>query len=233
MNKTILEVLGVNKTFGNKQVLNDITFSLRQGEVLGILGKNGTGKTTLLNIIIGLIKPDRGQVKVFGKLLEQNLQDIQQRINIASSFQRLQAQASILENLYSFAGLYGVSNPSRIIESLLEDFDILKLAQKNKKMAHLSAGEHTRALLCKAFLNNPELLLLDEPLSSLDPLGRKKTLSILHSYVKNYHTSILYASHNITEISSICKRVMILKSGMISYDGPMIKSENILMKLLQ
>lgn len=230
MNQQILSIQRISKSFGGKLVLSNVSFSLRRGEILGVLGKNGAGKTVLVNTLLGLIKPDFGEIKIFEKHLDRNLTEIRQRINFASSYSHLQLQMSIFDNLHTFAGLYQIQNKERKIAILLRAFDIWELAQQNKKLSILSSGEQTRVMLCKALLNDPELLLLDEPLSSLDPIGKKRIQSILLSLCKKNQAAIVYTSHNLSEIAELCKKILVLQSGKISYFGPVLPIRTMLKK---
>lgn len=216
----MLRVEGIGKTFGRRRVLSSVSFSVRRGEVFGILGKNGAGKTVLINILLGLIKPDSGSIHIFGQDLQHNLSKIRQRINFASSFQSLQLQASIRDNLYAFAGLYQVSNPREKTEELLKLFQIQKLANHGKKLFHLSSGESTKAMLCKAFINDPEIIFLDEPTASLDPIAREDIIKKIKKYQRDFGASFIYTSHNIQEIVALCHNVMVLKNGFPVYVGP-------------
>lgn len=230
MNQRILSIQKISKSFGDKLVLSNISFSLSRGEILGVLGKNGAGKTVLVNILLGLIEPDVGEIKIFEKHLDRNLTRIRQRINFASSYSHLQLQMSIFDNLRTFAGLYQIQNKERKIATLLRAFNIWELAQQNKKLFFLSSGEQTRVTLCKALLNDPELLLLDEPMSSLDPIGKKRIQSILLSLCKKKQTAIVYTSHNLSEVVELCEKILILKSGKISHFGLVLPIHTMLKK---
>lgn len=222
MNKNkspIISVEHVYKRFAKKQILADVSFSVNRGEIFGILGKNGAGKTVLINTLLGLIKPDKGKIKVFGMDLETNLTPIRQRVNLAASYQNLQTQATIRDNLNLFAGLYGVNRPAEKIDRLLRQFEILELADKNKKLYHLSSGENTKVMLSKALINDPEILYLDEPTAYLDPLSRDQIIKMIKLLIKERQTTFVYTSHNLEEITKLCDRVLVLKQGKISYLG--------------
>lgn len=221
-NFRIISVSHVNKRFGKKQILTDISFSVSRGEIFGILGKNGAGKTVLINTLLGLIKPDNGNIKVFGLKLENNLETIRQRVNLAASYQNLQTQATIRDNLNLFAGLYGVNRPQQKIDRFLRQFGILELAKKNKKLYHLSSGENTKVMLCKALINDPEILYLDEPTAYLDPLSRDQIIKMIKSLIKKRGVTFIYTSHNLEEITKLCDRVLVLKQGKISYLGKIL-----------
>ena len=222
MNKNkppIISVSHIYKRFGKKQVLADVSFSVGRGEILGILGKNGAGKTVLINTLLGLIKLDAGQIKIFGQNLESNLTPIRQRVNLAASYQNLQIQATIKDNLSLFAGLYGVNRPAKKIARLLNDFGLSDLAAKNQKLYHLSSGENTKVMLCKSLINDPDILYLDEPTAFLDPQSRDQVITIIKSLIKRKKVTFVYTSHNLEEIIKLCHRVLVLRLGKISYLG--------------
>lgn len=216
---SIITVSGVSKRFGKKQVLNNVSFSVKKGEIFGILGKNGAGKTVLINTLLGLIKPDAGQVKIFGQDLDSNLSTIRQRVNLAASYQNLQTQATIKDNLTLFAGLYGVKRPLEKIAELLNRFGLKDLAAKNLKLYHLSSGENTKVMLCKALINDPDILYLDEPTAYLDPPSRHQIIKMIKLLIKQRRVTFAYTSHNLEEIIKLCDRVLVLRQGKISYIG--------------
>lgn len=215
----IISVSHVYKRFGKKQVLADVSFSVNRGEIFGILGKNGAGKTILINTLLGLIKPDAGQIKIFGQDLESNLSTIRQRVNLAASYQNLQIQASIRDNLNLFSGLYGIKKPSEKIELLLKEFRLIELAAKNQKLYHLSSGENTKVMLCKALINDPNILYLDEPTAYLDPPSRDQVIKMVKLLIKQRQATIVYTSHNLEEITKLCTKLMVLRQGTVSYLG--------------
>jgi ABC-2 type transport system ATP-binding protein len=215
----IISVSGVYKRFGKKQILADISFSVNRGEIFGILGKNGAGKTILINTLLGLIKPDKGEIKVFGMNLETHLTPIRQRVNLAAAYQNLQTQATIKDNLSLFAGLYGVNRPQQKIDWLLSEFGLSDLAGKNQKLYYLSSGENTKVMLCKALINDPDILYLDEPTAFLDPQSRNQVMELIKLLIKQKQVTFIYTSHNLEEITKLCARVLVLKQGKISYIG--------------
>ncbi len=215
----IISVSSVYKSIKKKQVLSDVSFSVNRGEIFGVLGKNGAGKTVLINTLLGLIKPDKGEIKVFGVDLETNLTPIRHRVNLAASYQNLQIQATIKDNLSLFAGLYGVNRPAEKIARLLNDFGLSDPAAKNQKLYHLSSGENTKVMLSKALINDPDILYLDEPTAFLDPQSRDRVITIIKSLIKRKQVTFVYTSHNLEEITKLCHRVLVLKQGQVSYLG--------------
>lgn len=176
----------------------------------------------LLYTLIGLVKPESGSIKIFGKTLESNLSEIRQRMNIASSHHHLQLNSTIRDNLKSFASFYQVSYPQKTISNLLDLFKIEYLSNQNEKLIHLSSGELTKVNLCKAFINDPEVVLLDEPFATLDPLAKKQTLSTILKIHSRSNATILFSSHILSEVTQLCGRIIILESGTVVYDGQIL-----------
>lgn len=213
----ILEVSNLVKKFGNFTAVDGLSFSVHSGEILGFLGQNGAGKTTTIHMILGLITPTSGEIRIFGKSLAHNREEILQDVNFTSPYVDLPHRNTVYENLKFFALLYRVQNPDKRIAELLEKFGIIHLKDRWTKL--LSAGEKTRAGLCKALLNKPKLLLLDEPTASLDPFGAQQTLDILKVVQKEEHTAVLYTSHNMAEVEKLCQRIIFLNHGKIIANG--------------
>lgn len=212
MDKIVLSARGVTKTFGNFIAVDHISFSLKEGEVLGILGPNGAGKTTTLFMLLDLITPTSGDVTVFGMQFRDNREEILQRMNFASAYMDMVPRMTIMENLLIMAMLYQVKNPRQVIISWAESMGIASiLGQEYQK---LSAGQKTRAQMCKAFVSSPEILLLDEPTASLDPdisvTVRKHILD-----AKNRGVSVIITSHNMAEVEEVCDRVLFVNHGQI------------------
>lgn len=218
MNKSpVIAAQNIGKSFRRRQVLKNVSFSVSQGEIFGILGKNGAGKTLLINILLDLIQPETGSVI---------LSPDRRRINVASPFLSLQTQATIWDNLRLFARLYGVSRPETKIDRLLSEFGIKELAGRRQKLFHLSAGEMTRTILAKAFINDPELVFLDEPTAALDPLAKRSVVDLIKKLRLKKQTTFVYTSHNLDEVIDLCSRVLVLKDGRATYVGstPPIKT---------
>ena len=209
----VLEVKNLVKDFGGFLAVNNISFEIKKGEIVGFLGPNGAGKTTTVMMLLGITKPKSGEIKIFGEDLEQNLEKILGKINFSSAYTSFSGRITVLENLRVFSYLYGVSNARQKIQNLLEDFELVNL--KNKLVGNLSSGQTTRLNLCKAFINDPELLLLDEPTASLDPDIAKKIREFLLKKREEKNISILYTSHNMEEITQMCDRVIFLNHGEI------------------
>jgi ABC-2 type transport system ATP-binding protein len=215
-NKSIIVVQKICKSFKSKVILHNISLSVNEGEIFGIMGPNGSGKTALINTLLGLMAPDTGSINIFGKPLYQNLSYIHNRVNAASTYYRLQDEISIMDNLQTYANLYAVPNPKTKIYSLLKMLDLETFVEQDRKISTLSSGENTRLIFCKALLNSPKILFLDEPTASLDPLSARHIRQIIANTHRHLNTTIVMASHDLDEITSLCTRVCFLKNGMIT-----------------
>lgn len=216
----ILEVKNLTKDFGGFLAVNNISFEIKKGEIVGFLGPNGAGKTTTVMMLLGITKPKSGEIKIFGQDLERNREEILGKVNFSSAYTSFSGRITVLENLRVFSYLYGVSSARQKIQNLLEDFELVNL--KNKLVGNLSSGQITRLNLCKAFINDPDLLLLDEPTASLDPDIAKKVREFLLKTREEKNISILYTSHNMEEITQMCDRVIFLNHGeIVASDTPL------------
>lgn len=219
MQNTVLEVKNLTKKFGKFTAVNNISFSLKQGEILGLLGPNGAGKTTTIQMLLGVMQPSAGDITYFGKIFEKHKQQILKDINYSSTYISLPWQYTISEILGIFARLYEIENKEKRIKKLLEEFEIDHLQKKTFLM--LSAGEKTRLLLAKAFLNYPKIILLDEPTASLDIDIAVKIRQFLKRQKQEYDVSMLFTSHNMSEVEEMCDRILILNKGtVIAQDTP-------------
>jgi ABC-2 type transport system ATP-binding protein len=215
----ILEVRKLVKDYDTYRAVDTISFDIGQGQILGLLGPNGAGKSTTIQMLMGITLPTDGDIEYFGLNFKHNRQRILQRINFASAYNTLQGRISVKENLIVFAGLYQVAKPLQKIAELLEFFEISDLS--SHKYWDLSAGERTRVNLAKALLNDPELILMDEPTASLDPDIADKVLSLIETLQKSRSLSILFTSHNMQEVTRICDQVIFLDKGkIVSKDTP-------------
>jgi ABC-2 type transport system ATP-binding protein len=213
MKKPIIEIKNLTKKFKGKLILDNINLKIYPGEIFGLLGPNGCGKTTLIHLLLGTIEPDEGEIKIFGKDLQKNLSEIHQKVNFASAYSHLQEQITIMENLRTFAGLYGVQNSKEKLNQLIKFFCLEKLVQQSAKTMNFSSGENTRLLLCKALINDPQILFLDEPTASLDPGIAKKVQDLILKVHRQRKLTIFYTSHNLVEVKKLCSRVGFLKKG--------------------
>jgi ABC-2 type transport system ATP-binding protein len=213
----ILEARDLTREFDGVKALDAFNFQLHRGEVLGLLGANGAGKTTTMNMLLGLTTPTSGRIEAFGMDFQKHRIEVLRRTNFSSAYTALPGNLRVWQNLLVFSKLYGVKNPKEKIDSLLELFEISDL--RTRVTGQLSAGESTRVNLCKALLNDPELLLLDEPTASLDPDIADKVRKTVRKVQAERRISILYTSHNMRDIEEVCDRVIFLHKGKIVAEG--------------
>ncbi len=218
--KNILEVRNLVKNYGSYTAVDDISFDVPKGKVIGFLGPNGAGKTTTIQVLLGITLANGGSIKYFGKDFFKNREDCLQRINYISSFNSLLGRISVYENLIVFANLYSIEKPKKKIQELVEYFEIESLL--NKRYFDISSGQRTRVNLIKSLLNGPELILMDEPTASLDPDIADKLLTLIENLRKTKNLSILYTSHDMAEVTRICDEVIFLDKGkIIAKDTPL------------
>lgn len=210
---SIVEVEGLTKVFNGTTAVDNISFEMYEGEILGLIGPNGAGKTTTLQMLLGLTTPTSGAVRIFGLDLKKNREEILTKVNFSSSYISLPFSLTVRENLTVFAGLYGVKERKKRIDELLEVFEIGDIA--NVPTRRLSSGQITRVCLCKALLNNPRVLFLDEPTASLDPDIADKTRRLLQRIRREDGLSILYTSHNMKEMEELCDRILFMDRGRV------------------
>lgn len=213
----ILEARELTREFDGVKALDRFSFRLHRGEILGLLGANGAGKTTAMNCLLGLTLPTSGELFAFGKSLHEHKIEILQKANFSSAYVSLPGNLKVWQNLLVFARIYGVRDPKAKIAELLELLEVAHL--RNRVTGQLSAGESTRVNLCKAFLNDPELLMLDEPTASLDPDIADKVRKVVRKKQADSNCGILYTSHNMRDIEEVCDRVIFLHKGRIVAEG--------------
>lgn len=215
----LLEVKNLVKNYGEFRAVDGISFSIPRGKIVGFLGPNGAGKTTTIQILLGVTLSNGGSISYFGKDFSTHRLECLQRINAASAFNTLMGRISVWENLFVFAELYQIANPKKKIKELGDYFGISDLF--STKYQYLSAGQKTRVNLVKSLLNDPEILLMDEPTASLDPDIADKTLELIEKLRDERNLSILYTSHNMQEITRICDEVIFLDHGkIVAHDTP-------------
>ena len=216
----LLEVRDLVKVFGRAKAVDGVSFVIPKGRIVGLLGPNGAGKTTTIHMLLGLITPTSGHIAYFGREFRRHRAACLQRINFASSFNTLQGRISVWENLAVFARLYALRAPRAKIEALASYFGVTALL--HARYWDLSAGERTRVNLIKALLNDPELILMDEPTAALDPDIADKTLALIEDIRRDSGVSILYTSHDMHEVTRICDDVIFLDRGRIfAHDTPL------------
>lgn len=213
MTDVVLQVKNLTKKFGQFMAVDKISFELKKGEILGLLGPNGAGKTTTIQMLLGTLTPTDGEIVYFGKDFFKHRSEVLQEVNYASAYSHLPWRLTVEENLQVYARMYGVENRRRRIDRLLTEFGVSEL--RRKTVDSLSAGQKTRVMLCKAFINYPRLILLDEPTASLDPDIAAKVRQFLLAQQREYQVSMLFTSHNMAEVSEVCDRVIFLKQGQI------------------
>ncbi len=215
--EVILEARDLTREFDGVVALDRFSFKLKRGEVLGLLGANGAGKTTSMNMLLGLTTPTSGSIQAFGRDFFKNRVELLKRMNFSSAYTSLPGNLLVWQNLLVFAKIYGVPDHKKKITELLELFEISDL--RKRVTGQLSAGESTRLNLCKALLNDPELLLLDEPTASLDPDIADKVRKTIRRVQSERQISILYTSHNMRDIEEVCDRVIFLHKGKVVTEG--------------
>ncbi|OGB84291.1 hypothetical protein A3F66_04925 [candidate division TM6 bacterium RIFCSPHIGHO2_12_FULL_32_22] len=198
--------------------VDDISFNIEKGEILGLLGSNGAGKTTTISMLLSTLVPTSGQIYYFGKDFFNNRSSILKNVGFASAYQSLPQVLTVEQSLKVFGKLYEVpsKNLNKKIDELLEFFGVPDL--KYKSTSFLSAGEMTRVMLAKAFLSDPKIVLLDEPTASLDPDVAHDVRKFVLYQREHKGVSFLFTSHNMSEVTEVCNRVLVLKSGKIIAD---------------
>ena len=204
---------GLTKRFGEVTAVDDVSFAVEAGSTTALLGGNGAGKTTTLSVLLGLLLPTSGTVRVFGEDIVRHRHRVLPRMNFSSPYVDLPRRLSVVENLRVYGRLYGVDRPKERIATLAHDLEIETLL--DKPMGTLSAGQKTRVALAKALLNEPQLLLLDEPTASLDPDTGDWVRSYLETFRERTAATILLASHNMAEVERLCDKVLMLRAGVI------------------
>ena len=212
-----LEVIGLSKIFNNKDAVKDISFKVNKNEIIGILGPNGCGKTTTIGMILGLLKPSNGKVLINGIEIEKKRVDLLNQLNFISPYIELPKKLTVKQNLEVYGRLYDVKNLKKKIEMLSEKLRLSEII--NKLTGELSSGQKNRVSLAKSIINNPTVLLLDEPTASLDPETGDFVRSFLESYQKENKASILLASHNMSEVERLCSSVLMMNKGSIVDSG--------------
>lgn len=223
----VLRVEGLTKLFSEKKTLwgvikqqactavSDVSFVIREGETLGLLGPNGSGKTTIIHMLLSTLAPTSGAIFYFGKDLSIHRSDILQHVGFASTYVKLPPRLSVQDNLDIYGRLYGLSGTKRAekIQYYLKFFGMWHL--KDREVGVLSAGESTRVMLAKAFLADPKIVLLDEPTASLDPDVAYDIRRFVLEQQREFGVSFLFTSHNMSEVTQLCSRVLFLKKGKI------------------
>ena len=215
--KNLVEVKNIKKNYGKNEAVKGISFNIKQDEILGLLGPNGSGKTTTIGMLLGLLKPTSGEIFINGQKLEGNRIEILEQINFISPYIELPKKLTVKQNLTVYGKLYKINNIKERIEFLSEKLRLEGLL--NSITGELSSGQKNRVSLAKALINEPKVLLLDEPTASLDPEVGDFVRSFLEDYKKEKKISILLASHNMNEVTRLCKSILMMKDGIIIDKG--------------
>jgi len=215
--ENLVEVKNLKKKYDLKEAVKGISFNIKENEILGLLGPNGCGKTTTIGMMLGLLKPSNGEILIDGKKIEENRIETLQKINFISPYIELPKKLTVKQNLIVYCKLYNVLDIKNRIEYLVEKLRLEELL--NRITGELSSGQKNRVSLAKALINNPRVLFLDEPTASLDPEIGDFVRSFLENYKKEKKISILLASHNMNEITRLCKMVLMMKDGAIIDKG--------------
>ena len=203
----------MNKYYGNTLAVKNINFKIYKGSIIGLLGPNGCGKSTTIGMMLGLIKPTSGTVVIDGQNIENNRTSSLEKMNFISPYIELPKKLTVEENLEIYGRLYGVKNLEDKISDLMEKLNLIGL--KSRKTGELSSGQKNRVSLAKALINDPEILLLDEPTASLDPDVGDYIRGFIENYASNNGATILLASHNMNEVKRLCNEVLMMKNGEI------------------
>ncbi len=215
----IIEIKNLNKKYNDILAVKDINFKIEKGAIVGLLGPNGCGKTTTIGMILGLIRPTSGAVLINNKNIEneKNRTKILEKVNFISPYVELPKKLTVLENLKVYGKMYGVNNLQDKISDLMKRLNLLEF--EKRKTGELSSGQKNRVSLAKALINDPEILLLDEPTASLDPDVGDYIRTYIESFASKQGTTILLASHNMNEVERLCGEVMMMKNGQIIDKG--------------
>jgi ABC-2 type transport system ATP-binding protein len=213
----VLNVSALHKAYGSAAAVDGVSFSVGHGEIVGLLGPNGAGKTTTINMILGVLEPTSGTILIQGMNLAADRSRALERTNFAAVYAPLPGNLTVYENLRFFGLIYAVPGLPKRIAAVMEQFDLVNF--RNAKCGVLSSGEQTRVCLAKAMLNEPRLLLLDEPTASLDPATARDIRSHIRDYAEASGGGVLWTSHNMYEVQDVCDRVLFLSHGRILLEG--------------
>lgn len=215
--KYAIEIDQVTKQFKSVFAVKNLSLKIKKNSIYGLLGPNGCGKSTTMGMILGLVTPSNGKIKVLDLEMEKNRAALLQKMNFISPFIDLPKKLTVEQNLKVFGNLYNVKNLKNKIPEILEDLKIQKL--RTRLVGELSSGQKNRVTLAKALINDPEVLLLDEPTANLDPDVADYVLNYLKNYSQKKNTTLLFASHNMREVERICDQVVLMRSGKVVSEG--------------
>src|SRR3989442_9442100 len=215
--ESIVQVRNLTKRFGDFTAVDGVSFDIRQGEILGLLGPNGAGKTTTIHMLLGVITPTSGAIRMFGLPFEQHREVILGQVNFSSTYVSMPQALTVEENLRVVGKLYGLDRIASRIDHIIKRLEMGEF--RTKLTRKLSSGQMTRLSLAKAFLTEPKVLFLDEPTGSLDPDIAHKTRSLLKEVRRSTGLSMLYTSHNMREMEEMSDRIIFLQRGKIIAQG--------------
>lgn len=217
MTDAVLSVEDLSKSYGPTMAVQGVSFGVRPGEIVGLVGLNGAGKTTIINMVLGVLQPSAGSISIAGLDLAKKPSAALANTNFAAVYAPLPGNLTVEQNLRVFGLIYGVKALSTRIETLLDEYDLQR--HRRAKCGVLSSGEQTRVILAKAMLNRPKLLLLDEPTASIDPSTARDIRARIRDFAATGHGAVLWTSHNMYEVSESCHRVLFLARGRIVLQG--------------
>jgi ABC-2 type transport system ATP-binding protein len=213
----VLSVESLSKRYRETTAVESISFAVARNEIVGLLGPNGAGKTTTINMVLGVLAPTTGFIRIEGIDVATQRSKALECTNFAAVYAPLPGNLTVYQNLRVFGLIYGVKSLSDRIERLLKEFELERF--RHVRAGVLSSGEQTRLCLAKAMLNEPHLLLLDEPTASLDPATAQDIRAMIRTRVDQKRCGVLWTSHNMYEVEDVCDRVLLLSRGRILLEG--------------
>ena len=210
-NKSLIKIDNVTKQYNSVFAVKSLNLDLKENLIYGLLGPNGCGKSTTMGLILGLVSPTQGKITVFDQDIKKHRSKILQKMNYISPFVDLPKKLTVEQNLKVFGNLYDVENINEKIPELLETLKIQKL--RTRLVGELSSGQKNRVMLAKALINDPKILLLDEPTANLDPDIADFVVNFLKDYSSRKNTTLIFASHNMVEVENICNEIILMRSG--------------------
>lgn len=217
MEDSILKITDLRKDYGRVVAVDDVSLELKAGEIVGLLGPNGAGKTTTINMILGLLSQTSGKIEIFGLDSDKNRSEINAKINFAAVYAQVPSNMTVWQCLYVFGLLYSVPDLKHKIEAIIREFELEKF--HDTRAGLLSSGELSRLNIAKAIINDPHLLLLDEPTASLDPSVADNIREKIIAYAEKTRSAVLWTSHNMKEIEKVCSQVHFMSHGKILLSG--------------
>jgi len=213
---SVLEVKDLHKKYGDRVAVEQISFGVEKGEIVGLLGPNGAGKTTTISMILGVLEPTAGTIRIAGHSVADDRIEALKKTNFAAVYAQLPGNLTVSQNLNVFGRIYEVDNLENRMQEVMQEMDVKKF--EHTKVGVLSSGEQARVTLAKAILNTPTLLLLDEPTASLDPSSAQLMREKIREFASN-GGGVLWTSHNMQEVTEMCDRVLFISHGKILLEG--------------